>query len=190
MSVRVLLTVVLAVVLVAAAAPAIDQGRTQTTTRAAERAATRFEQAVTSLTDSDPVPPDVPGARRVVTLRLPEESAGKSGLATFAIGGVPNGSTAMDRPSTDVLCYRSRGGQLRTVRIARDLRVLGRDTRGDSVPLRIAGGNRVTLILRYVVVDGTPTVVVARRGFKWESAANPVRAGHARTRLDHVGLRV
>ena len=85
---------------------------------------------------------DVPGARRIVTFRLPARSLANAGVARVALRG-----------ADDEVRYRLRGGRTRRHGLPVDLR-----TSGGPVVLRTAGRHRVRLGL-----VGPPTGVRVER---------------------------
>ncbi|GGM68390.1 hypothetical protein J2752_002082 [Halarchaeum rubridurum] len=153
---RVLLAVALAGALTAAAAPVVEDAREANAASAGHVAAVDVRDAVVALAASTPAPPGAPAAERTVALTLPRADAATA-PAALLVGSAPD---TPDAPTTDVAAVRV-GGELRTTLLPVDLRVRAADgtLRDDATGLRITHG--ATLTLRYVLVDRTPTVVVA-----------------------------
>lgn len=153
MIVRVLLAVLLAASLVTAAMPAIEDARSGAAASAAEQETARVAEALDRLPRrSDPVPREVPGARRVLIV-----DPGPRG--TVRIGAAPDVS-GLDADG-DVVSFEAGGTRGRSS-VAPAVRVLGRNgtVRPDRRPLVVRDPQRV--VLRYELVDGRPTVTVAR----------------------------
>lgn len=151
-----LLAVVLAGALIVAAAPVVDDARDANAARAGHVAAIDVRNAIVGLTASTPAPPGAPAAERTVTVSLPRPDA-TTAPVSLLVGSVPD---APDAATTDVVAVGVDGGTRATV-LPVDLRVHdGYGTlRDDDTGLRVT--RRATLTLRYVLVDQTPTVVVA-----------------------------
>ncbi|MFC7044891.1 hypothetical protein ACFQH6_05150 [Halobacteriaceae archaeon GCM10025711] len=155
---RLALAVTLGVALLAAAAPAVDDARATNADRQVLRQADSVTDAAVRLTDrSDPVPPHLPGARRTVTVTLPDDTPSSTGLDYLAVGGTPAGVDAPDPRDGDVIVYRLDGQRPRVVHVDVDLRATA-DVDDSPVVLR----DDATLVLRLVSHDGRPIVVVDR----------------------------
>jgi hypothetical protein len=151
-AVRIALAVVLAAALLGVALPAVDAGRGERTATAVESSAERIARTAAHLRAvEDPTPPDVPGARAVVTVDVPAQSWDAAGVAYVAVGGSPGAPG--DR---GVVAYRVRGRQSRTVPLDVAVR-----TPDGPVAFRTAGEHRVALSL---VRDDGVAVVVSRGG--------------------------
>lgn len=141
--IRVALAAVLLVAVAGTAAAAIETGRHDRTAARLDAGVERIERAARLLVDrADPTATGVPGARRVVTVRLPARSLSSAGVASVALRG-----------ETDAVTYRVRGGRTRRHALPVDLQ-----TPGGPVDLRAAGRHRVRLGL-----VGPPTGVRATR---------------------------
>ncbi|ACV49163.1 MULTISPECIES: DUF7311 family protein [Halomicrobium] len=146
---RVVLAVVLATALVAATLGPIDDARRQRTSAMVSDQASEIERVADTLLETDD-PLDGPGARRVVTLRVPTR--------TWTSGGVERVSL---RPPTDQaparLSWLLTDGQPRTRQLPG---VPLRTPDGGPVVLRRGGRHRLVLSL-----DGRPgaPVLTVRR---------------------------
>jgi hypothetical protein len=155
---RLVLAGVLGVALLAAAAPAVDDARATNADRQVRRQVDGMTDAAASLAErSDPVPPHLPGARRTVTVTLPDDTPSSTALDYLAVGGAPTGVNAPDPRDGDVVVYRLDGQRPRVVRVDVDLRATA-DADDSPVVLR----DDATLVLRLVRHDGRPVVVVDR----------------------------
>jgi hypothetical protein len=149
--IRALLAVALALALVAVSLPVVDDARTGRAAARADATLTTVERAARGLvTGEDATAPDLPGARRRVTVRLPVPSWSTAGVAWLSVGGRPGG-----RGNRSLLAYRVSGGGVRTVRLA-GVRLR---TPGGPVTFRAPGGHALRLALRR---DGVPVVVAER----------------------------
>jgi hypothetical protein len=163
--IRAVLSVTLAAALLAAALPALDDAARTRTAATVEADAEHLRDVATALaTTDDAVPADRPGARRVVTVRLPPDSLATAPVEHLAVGGRPDAAaapgsatavTGLPTDAPDVLAYRLAGRPTQTVRVPVDLR-----TPGGPVVLREAGTHRLTLGL---VRDEQGVSVVVRR---------------------------
>lgn len=180
MIVRVVLAVVVASALLAASMPAVREVNQYRADQTVASSADRLEAAVDALErDSDPVPPGVPGARRRVRIEVPDHPTGSALRIEPETPGLEAGSDGEQNGSSGrtTLTYTAAGTDepihvLDTnVRVAHDDGVAPRGTvlevREDTV-----------LTLNYRLVDGRPTVTVAR-GFKPEDRANHSHVGSA-----------
>lgn len=155
MSVRVLLAVLVTAALVAAAAPAVHDAKQAVAASRTHRATERLHDAVMDIAlTSDPVPRGVPGATRVV--RVDPSEAGDD--AAIVVGGGP-GTEPIDGNRSDAVTGIGPSGSVRRSRVPVDVRVVvdGR-VRPDDRGWEIRGSRRV--VLRYVLLDGRPTVTV------------------------------
>ncbi|WP_137283355.1 DUF7311 family protein [Halorussus salinisoli] len=158
---RVVLGVALAVAVVAAATPALEDARTTRTERLTERELGRVETAAATLAREE-----APGARRTLTLSLPDDSPTAAGLAFVALGGLPSGEpTATDTADRDVFAFRVRGGRRHVHRVGTDLRVIrdGAIAESDSEASILRGGETYAVTLRVVRSAERRTVVVSVR---------------------------
>lgn len=158
---RVVLARLLAVAVVGASVPAVDSARVEATDSRLRGELTSVRAAVADLLVRDD-PTRGPGARRVLTVRLPHRSWGQAGTARVALGG-------------DVLAWRARSGSRHTLRLPARLRTTDE---ADALVLRRPGRHR--LVLALVPDDGEPVVTVRRHTFKSENGTSPSHAGTAR----------
>lgn len=150
--IRVILAVLLSTAIVATVMPAVEQGH-------GARAKVLAREEVTTLRDTlerfarrnDPVVPEEGGATRPVTVRVPDE-------VTVRLGGTTSDAESGTVTPTGTVLRWTRGAVSHRVRA--DVRLVG------SLSL---GPGRHRLRLRYVWLDGRPTVTVRR--FKSEGAA-------------------
>ncbi len=178
--IRVVLAVLLAASVLAVALPAVDDARTTRTSGAMASAAERVSRAGRALVaGDDPTAPTVPGARRVVTVRVPADSWGQRGLQSVTIRGERGGATATDATRGGAtatgttrfdladssgrvdaaLTYRLSGGGRRRLPLA----VEGASVRTPDGPVVLGPGRRsVTLTL--VADRGLAVVVRPTRG--------------------------
>lgn len=184
MIVRVVLAVVVATALLAAAVPAVrevQQSRAdQTVTTSADRLRTAIEEVER---DSDPVPLGVPGARRRVRIEVPD----KPSQASLRIEPVGTGSRAGADGRTNGPDAGSEGlTRVRYTASGTDetIHVLDTNIRivhGDELASRdttLAVREDTVLTLSYRLVNGTPTVTVAR-GFKSGDGSTQSHVGTA-----------
>lgn len=157
---RAVVTVMLAVAVLAASLPLVTAVRVERADAAVNRELTAVSATVADLLARDDAVSG-PGARRVVTIRLPERSMGSAGVVRVVLGAGPR---------EDLLAWRIRGGD------RRHLRAPGPVThRGHPLELRRAGRHRLVFGL---VPDGAGRTVTVRR-FKAETATSE---SHARIR--------
>jgi len=143
--IRTVLAVLLTVALLAAVTPAVDEGRERRTAIHLDRVVDRIDRAARSLhAHEDPTAPDVAGARRIVSVRLPERSWTAVGARLWIDG------------ERDLIGYRLDGGRARRTRLP------GVDLRTPGGRLVVDGGSRRRLELSLVRDDGVGVVV--RRG--------------------------
>ena len=167
--IRAVLAVATAVALLAVAGPALADARVDTTADRIATAGERLDRAAADLAaSSTAVRPGEPPARRTVRLRLPEGFAAAS-VGFVGIGppaalrdagdgptdrGDGGGPTPADDAARTAFGYRIRGGPLRTV-------PLSNVATTDGSVLRVDPGNS-RVRLRYVRIEGTPSVVASR----------------------------
>lgn len=154
MIVRLVLAIVVAAALLGAAMPVVEDARHDVSATEADRAAQELADAITQVSrSSDPVPPGVPGAKRVVTVDLPPD-------ATVRVGGAPNESEA-DGPGSDLITYDVGPGTSGRDRVPVDTGVVvDGAVKSDGEALVLRGAERV--VVRYVLVDDEPTALVGR----------------------------
>lgn len=153
MIVRLVLAVVVAAALLGAAVPVVEDARHDLATTIADRSVQTLADAVDDLhRSSDPVPRGVPGPIRVVQVEVPADGTITVGAATT--------DPAIDGPSGDVIAYRVSTNATGREPVDVDVRSVenGRVSPDDDA-LEIRETGRV--VLRYVLVDGEPTVTVA-----------------------------
>lgn len=147
--IRTILTVTLAVAILAAALPAIEDAQRQRTetTLAGDLQGVRAAAAALA-TSEDAISPPAPGARRVVTVHIPER-----GVAAAAVDRV--------RIGPDRLTYRIVEGSSGTVRFPSDVRIVVHPY-GDREVLTLTrpGRHRLCLSLRYT--NATRTIHIER----------------------------
>lgn len=166
---RVVVTVMLAVAVLGASLPSLASVRVERADAAVHKELTTVRATVADILTRDDAVSE-PGARRVLTIRLPERSMGSAEVVRVVLGAGPR---------EDLLVWRVRGGE------GRHLRVPGPVThRGHPLELRQAGRHRLVFGL---VPDGAGRTVTVRR-FKAETATSE---SHARIRRDgFTGLSV
>jgi len=156
---RAVMAVTLATALLAVSMPAIDGARADRADASARAAAERIESAARDLQATDgAVPPGTAGARRVVTVRLPERTWTSERLQFLAVGGRPDSPVAHDRTA---VAWQVPGRTLQ-LRNCPGIRLEHRD--GDDDPLVLREPGRHRLVLRLVRVNGTRIVTVRRLG--------------------------
>lgn len=174
--IRVVLAVLLAASILAVALPAIDDARTTRTSDAMASAAERVSRAARTLVASDdPTAPTVPGARRVVTVRVPADSWGWRGVRSVTIRGERGGATTEtarsdapdeEGPTDAALTYRLSGGDRRRIPLA----VEGAAVRTPDGPV-VFGPGRRSVTLSLVADRGLAVVVRPIRGGATPTAA-------------------
>lgn len=143
-AVRLVLTVALLVAVAGVATAAVDAGRHDRTATRLAAEVERVERAARLLADrDDPTAVGVSGARRVVTVDLPERGVASAGVASFALRG-----------ERDLVTYRVAGGRTRRHALPVDLW-----TPDGPVELRRAGHHDLSLGL----VDSPARVRVRAR---------------------------
>jgi hypothetical protein len=161
----VVVAVVLTAALLAVSLPALDSTRRDHTDAAVEAEVERLEAAIRDVDAREQaVRAGSPGARRVLTIRLPVRSWTDAGVARLAIGGPPestpsDGATGRARP--DVV-WQVAGGREHRRRFD-GVRVAGRGTDGTG-PLVLAEPGAHRLALSVADRDGRRVVVVRRLG--------------------------
>ncbi|WP_435345410.1 DUF7311 family protein [Haloarchaeobius sp. HRN-SO-5] len=135
--IRVLLAVAVTLALVAAATPAIDAARESRSERLVRTDLAAVERAATGLLASEEPTPGA-GARRVVSVRLPDGTPTTSSVDWVAIGGRPGA----DDPDPHVLAYAVAGRQPRTVSLPVPVK-----TGGDPLVLHGPGTYELELTL-------------------------------------------
>lgn len=194
---RAVLAVALAAAILAATFPALDSART---TRAETLTATELDRVEATgeslVREEDAVALDAAGARRTLSVSVPDASPTSAAVAYVSLGGVPGdeplADSVADGNASDLLAYRLAGGDRRVRQVGFDLRVV-RNGRvlGDDRQLVLRGDDR-RLTFRLVRLDGRPTVLVGvgsrptvrtaglrtanrddARNFKSENGTNP-----------------
>lgn len=167
MILRTVLAVVLGAALLAAATPAIEYARADRTDAQLRDSVTSIERALDSLSDDETTPESVDGARRTVTVTIPERSWTTTDVEYVRIETAPgDGSTTTDRSSafrTSVdglsVHYRIGDRSEQTVRVTAPVRV---DT-ADGAPIRLTSSGSHALVLQLEQFEGESTVVVEHR---------------------------
>ncbi|SDZ88296.1 hypothetical protein SAMN04488065_0988 [Haloplanus vescus] len=140
--IRVVLAVLLTVALLAAVTPAIDESRTSRTAIHLNRVTERVARAANSLVaHEDPTAPGVPGARRLVRLRLLERSWTAVDASLWVDG------------EDDQIGYRLAGERPHRTTL-REI-----DLRTPNGPIRFDAAGRYRLELSLVRADGVGVVV-------------------------------
>lgn len=163
MIVRLVLAAIVAAALLGAAMPAIDDARHDVSATEADRSAQAVADAITELhRSSDPVPRGVPGAKRVVTVEVPDGATIVIGSGTTESGTVTGQNrTVVDGPSADVVSYHAEPRTTGSSTVDMDVRaVTDGAVRADDDGLVVRETGRV--VLRHELVDGNATVTVAR----------------------------
>lgn len=157
--IRVALAAVLLVAVAGIAFRAIEVGGRERTADRLNAAAERLWRVASLLADrDDPTAASVGGARRIVTVRLPEPSLSAAPVARFVVSG-----------TTDTIGYRLQGGDRRRTHGETDL-----ETAAGGVVLRGPGSHRLVLTL---VGNATPRVVVERAEGNGTAGTGPPRDG-------------
>jgi hypothetical protein len=155
---RVVFAVVLAVAITAAATPAIDQARTARTQSLVRSQVTALDTTVDRLVAfENAVARGTPGARRLVTIRLPTDSPGTKRLHEFRIRSLRNET----HPDAAVVSWTTAGTE-RSFR-----RLIGTEHEvpirtSDGSPLVLRDPNHHRLVVRLVRERGTRSVRVGR----------------------------
>lgn len=175
MSVRTVLAVLLAVALCSVSLPAIDHARMNRADYRADAELATVSRSMTDLADENAISfgghgasnsPNVPSARRTVSLSLPPESPTIENIEFVAIGGVPGDRPTQTDDSGDVLAYRVEGGTTHVRRVPFDVRVVARTdvgdwrVRPDGTSLMIRAPDRTEIALLLVEYRGERTILV------------------------------
>jgi hypothetical protein len=136
--IRAVLAVVVALALFAAATPAVDDARESRSDRVVRADLTSVERAATSLLATEEPTPGA-GARRLVTVRVPDATWTTARVDWIAIGGRPDA----DESSPHVLSYALAGRPPRTVLLPVPVH-----TRGEPLVLDGPGTFELELTLR------------------------------------------
>jgi hypothetical protein len=168
---RVVLGVALAVALLAAVTPALEDARADRTERLAERELNRVGTAAETLAREE-----APGARRTLTVSFPSNSPTTVSLASVALGGVSDSSSAVgaravtdanataatDTAERDVLAFQIAGGPRHVHRVETDLRVVrANGGLGTDSQALLLGGGTYEVTLRLVRLEDRRIVVVS-----------------------------
>lgn len=158
--IRAILAVCLAVALLGVTLPAIEDASRDHSARLADAELTRLRATLTDLAATDDaLPADSPGARRLVTLRMPTPDLTAAPIAYLAVGGVPDSDSRTGSDTApDRLAYRLEGGQPRTIPVPVDLRTV------DGDPLVFRSADRHRLRCRLLADDAGVGVHVERVG--------------------------
>jgi hypothetical protein len=167
--IRAILAVCLAVALLGVALPAVENASRDHAAGVADAELTRLRATLADLAATDDaLPADSPGARRLVTLRLPTPDLTTAPVAYLAVGGVPDSDSRAqsdsmpDRPETDStpdrLAYRLDGGQPQIVTVPVDLLT------PDAEPLVVRSAGRHRLRCRLLADETGVGVRVERVG--------------------------
>jgi hypothetical protein len=156
---RVVLAAVLASALVGTGFAALDTASRDRGNARVAASAERVTAAVADLRErAAPVPPDSPGARRVVTVRLPARDYATVPVEYFTIGGRPGEAPKGDAPA---IAWQVEGSHERTRQVS-GARVVGVDSRSPPGRLVLEAAGRHRLALTLVERDGRETVLVRR----------------------------
>lgn len=154
--IRAVLSVAIAVALLATSLPAIEEARTDRTEQQLELASDRIERGILSLAfEDDPTPPGDPGARRTVTVDLPERSLTTAPAHHFRIQESDKG----DRDGAGAIVEYALPGRPPTERAIHDV-----DVRvvGENIDLQGTGQYRLVFTLDRPAGEREATVVVRR----------------------------
>ncbi|MFH5797878.1 hypothetical protein [Haladaptatus sp. CMAA 1911] len=170
MSVRTVLAVLLVVAICSVSYPAIDAARRDRAAYRADAELAEVSRSMVDLADETAVPFDDTepvGARRMVALSLPAESATTGKIEFVAIGGVPGFHRSPKDDFGDVLAYRVEGGRTRVRHLPFDVRVATRSETGrelvvrpDEQPLVVRAPTRRDIALLLVDYGGNRTLLV------------------------------
>lgn len=145
---RVVLAVVLASALLGATLPLVERARVGHSEAQVSSELDRLETAATDLADrNDPVPANRTGARRTLTLRLPENSWARAGVSRLTVG-----PASAPKP----LRWQVDGGDVHHSRLADGLIV------GPADGLELGSGGRKRVVLTLEQRGGEPSVVIRR----------------------------
>jgi hypothetical protein len=157
---RVVVAVALATAILAVSLPAIDAAGRDRTSATVTDEVDALETAVRDLQHSDgAVPQGTSGARRVVTVRLPDRGWASARLAYLAVGGRP-GASCVDRTET-ALAWQVVDGPVQTRRLP-GVQLEHADGDGDDDPLVLREPGKHRLVLTLVERAGDRTVRVQR----------------------------
>lgn len=166
--IRAVLAVSLSVAIISVASPAIDDARSTRSDKLVQGELIDVEQTVRTLDANEPaVPVGSVGARRVVSIQIPERSQTSAAVKRVVIGGVPNGGEELDTKAGDVLSYTSPNGARRVIRLdGVDIRVARQqggklEVERDDAPLVLRPGTH-RLVFRPVRIDGAAVILVHR----------------------------
>lgn len=143
--IRVAVSVLLAVALVAASLPAIEHAAAERSDVQMRAAIDDLDAAAAELARTEEAAPGTEGARRVVTVELPERGLAAAQVAHLTVS-----------PTNRTYRYRVAGRTERTVRGRVPVYV------ADGRPLELRSAGRHRLVLRLVEVGGERRVVVER----------------------------
>lgn len=158
---RAVVAVVLASALLAASLPAVELAARERTEATLTAGADRLETAVADLRHRESAVDAERGARRIVTVEIPARSRTEASVAAFAIGGVPDDSTAQNRTGVD-LAWRVDGGALATRRLPGVRVVHLRDGHVLAEPLVLESPGPHRLALTRIERDDRRLVAVRR----------------------------
>lgn len=156
---RVVLAAVLASALLGTAFTALDAASRDHGNAQVAASAERLTAAIADLRDrAAAVPAGSPGARRVVTVRLPARSRTTAAVEFLAVGGRLDGTGDSDGPA---LAWKVAGSSERTRRV-QGVRVVGVGDRSPSGRLVLESPGKHRLALTLETRDGRETVVARR----------------------------
>lgn len=173
MSVRLVLAAVVTIALLAGSIPAIEEANRARAAGDLADSTDRLSHAITAIhRQSDPVPLGVPGARRQVSLDLPDGGT----EATIRVD--PSGVGQNGSSPSGTISYQVADGQTHRQPVGAAIRVLQSDGTVAASDTSLTVRSDEVLTLGYHVIDGTPTVTVTR-GFIPEDRTNPSHVGSA-----------
>lgn len=177
--IRAVLAVAATTALLAASLPAVDDGRRQHTEGVVREDVEALERAAHALVETEDVAREA-GARRVLTLTLPERSWTHAGLDELVIAGGSNATERVnetERPdATAARVVVAVSGGRRTTHLIDGVALR---TPGDE-PVRLSGTGRRRLVLSLGGTPRRPVVTVQR----FEPSDGPRRASRAPVRDD------
>lgn len=156
MIVRTILAVALAGALLAVSQPAIQSATRERTASAIADEVDRFAERAQSLIDTDDAVTS-PGARRIVTVTLPERSRTAAGVQAVTFDPDPTLDSRGDASGASAIAWTVEGGQ-RNRRVLESIRL--ETTDGDPLSLAEPGRHRLVLSLRGS--NANPRVHVSR----------------------------
>lgn len=142
--IRAVLAVVLAVALLSLSLPAIEDARTKRTDQQLATELEQLDRAAADLYEAEVPRTATPGARRTVTIRIPERGVTTAGVTEVRIGG--------KRPAE--YAYQLPGGPLRTIPASVPVMPAGGD------PITLSGSGNHRLVLTLAQRNGTKTVEI------------------------------